>query len=173
VRGIVRLHVGDILADEHALNIRETKFFKSRRLPLSSSAMAVLRRYLKARRDAAIPDSPDALLFWHENRPYSYITASHLLRRVMRFVGLKMGTGRIGPRIHDLRHSMVVHRMTEWYRDGIDPQAKLPYLWTYLGHRGLHSSLVYMTITQELLQRANDRFHSYAATALQSSEENL
>jgi integrase len=170
---IVRLHVGDIRHDDQYLDIRETKFFKSRRLPLSNSAMAVLQRYLQARRDAGIPDIPDTLLFWHEKGPYSYITANHLLRRVMRFVGLKTGTGRVGPRNHDLRHSMVVHRMTEWYRDGIDPQAKLPYLWTYLGHRGLHSSLVYMTITQELLHRANDRFHSYAATAFRTSEENL
>lgn len=170
---IVRLHVGDIRSDDQSLDIRETKFFKSRRLPLSNSAMAVLKRYLKARCDAGIPDSPAALLFWHEKRPYAYITANQLLRRVMRFVGLKTGTGRVGPRIHDLRHSMVVHRMTEWYRDGIDPDAKLPYLWTYLGHRGLHSSLVYMTITQELLHHANDRFHSYAATSLRASKENL
>lgn len=61
--------------------------------------------------------------------------------------------------------------MTEWYREGIDPQARLPYLWTYLGHRGLHSSLVYMTITQELLQRANDRFRTVAMPALQASKE--
>ena len=46
---IVRLRVGDIRLDEHSLDIRETKFFKSRRLPLSATAMALARRYLETR----------------------------------------------------------------------------------------------------------------------------
>jgi integrase/recombinase XerD len=170
---IVHLRVGDIRLDEHSLDIRDTKFFKSRRLPLSTTAMTVLRRYLQARQEAGIPSAPDTPLFCHKKGGYAYITANHLLRRVLRFAGLKTGTGRVGPRIHDVRHCFVVHRMTEWYRKGVDPQAKLPYLWTYLGHRGLDSSLVYMTITQELLERANDRFHSFAAPALRGSTENL
>lgn len=157
--------------DEHALDIRDTKFFKSRRLPLSPTAMAALQRYLEARRQVGIPHAPDTLLFWHRKGGYAYITANQLLRRVLRFAGLKTGTGRAGPRIHDVRHTFVVHRLTEWYRKGIDPQAKLPYLWTYLGHRSLHSSLVYMTITQELLHHANDRFHAFAASALRASTE--
>lgn len=167
---IVRLRVGDIRTGDQALEIRETKFFKSRRLPLSASAMEVLLHYLKARGKARISTAPDMPLFCHEKGGYAYMTANHLLRRVLRFAGLKTGTGRVGPRIHDVRHSFVVHRMTEWYRNGVDPQAKLPYLWTYLGHRGLYSSLVYMTITEELLHRANDRFHAFAATALQATE---
>lgn len=170
---IVHLRVGDIRSDEHSLDIRDTKFFKSRRLPLSTTAMTVLQRYSQARQEAGIAGAPDTPLFCHEKGGYAYITANQLLRRVLRFAGLKTGKGRVGPRIHDVRHSFVVHRMTEWYREGVDPQAKLPYLWTYLGHRGLHSSLVYMTITQELLQRANDRFHTFAAPALRVSTENL
>ena len=46
---------------------------------------------------------------------------------------------------------ILVHRMTEWYRQGINPQGHLPYLAAYLGHRDIHSTLVYLTITQELL----------------------
>jgi site-specific recombinase XerD len=168
---IVHLRVGDIRLDEQSLDIRDTKFFKSRRLPLSASAMGALSRYLVARRQAGLPAAPDTPLFCHHRGGYAYITANHLLRRVLRFAGLKTGTGRVGPRIHDIRHSFVVHRMTAWYREGIDPQTKMPYLWTYLGHRSLHSSLVYMTITQELLHLANDRFHAFAAPALSASTE--
>ncbi len=167
---VVRLRVGDIRLDECSLDIRETKFFKYRRLPLSATAMAALQRYLEARGEAGFPREADSPLFCHRKGGYAYMTANHLLRRVLRFAGLKTGTGRTGPRIHDLRHSFVVHRMTEWYRQGIDPQAKLPYLWTYLGHRDLHSTLVYMTITQELLQRANERFRTFAVPALRASE---
>ena len=79
---------------------------------------------------------------------------------------MNTGTGRGGPRIHDLRHAFVVHRMTAWYRQGINPQNRLPYLAAYLGHRDIHSTLVYLTITQELLQHANNRFRAVEADVL-------
>ena len=58
------------------------------------------------------------------------------------------------------------HRMTEWYRAGVNPEPMLPYLATYLGHKDIHSTLVYLTITQELLHLANDRFRSVGAPLL-------
>ena len=124
-----------------------------------------------ARRQALAPTDADSPLFWHEKGGYAYITANHLMRRVMRSAGLKPDPGRAGPRIHDLRHSFVVHRMIEWYREGVNVQAKLPYLWTYLGHRDLHSTLVYITITQELLHRASERFRAFGAHVVEPKEE--
>src|SRR5262249_10194255 len=82
---------------------------------------------------------------------------------VIRRAGLNTGTGRGGPRVHDLRHTFVVHRVTAWYRQGINPQNRLPYLSAYLDHRDIHSTLVYLTITQELLQHANNRFRAAEA----------
>ena len=61
--------------------------------------------------------------------------------------------------------------MIEWYEEGVDVQAKLPYLWTYLGHRDLQSSLLYISITQELLQRASERFRAFGAQAVRLREE--
>jgi len=163
---IVRLKLQDLDLAEGSIEVRNTKFFKSRRLPLSSSAVLALRGYLQARRSAGVPEEPDAQLFWHKKRPYSYITTKALLRHVIRRAGLNTGTGRGGPRIHDLRHAFVVHRMTAWYRQGINPQNRLPYLAAYLGHRDIHSTLVYLTITQELLQHANNRFRAVEADVL-------
>src|SRR3989475_10559579 len=74
---------------------------------------------------------------------------------------------RTGPRFHDLRHTFVVHRMLAWYRAGINPQERLPYLATYLGHKDVYSTLVYLTITQDLLQEAHARFHAVGARGLQ------
>ncbi len=54
-----------------------------------------------------------------------------------------------------------------WYEQGINPQSRLPYLAAYLGHRDIHSTLVYLTITQELLQHANERFRTSEAEVLQ------
>ena len=68
-----------------------------------------------------------------------------------------------GPRIHDLRDTLVVHKILEWYRQGVNPQEKLPHLATYLGHRDINSTLVYITVTQELLHEANERFRAFAS----------
>ena len=56
--------------------------------------------------------------------------------------------------------------MLAWYREGVNPQSRLPYLATYLGHKDITSTLVYLTITQELMQHASARFRRYGASAL-------
>ena len=163
---IVGLKLGDLDLNADCIEVHDTKFFKSRRLPLSSTAMAALRDYLKARAKAGSPTESDAPLFWHAKGGYGYVAAGAHLRRLIRVAGLKSTTGRSGPRVHDLRHAFVVHRMTMWYEQGINPQTRLPYLAAYLGHRNIHSTLVYLTITQELLQHANERFRSSEAGVL-------
>lgn len=168
---IVRLNVGDVDLSDETIEIRDTKFFKSRRVPLAASVMGALRQYLDARREAGAPVEPSSGLFWHQQASgrYSYVMVSKLLVRVLRRAGLKPAQGRVGPRIHDLRHAFVVNRMLAWYREGIDPQSRLPYLATYLGHKDVNSTLVYLTITQDLLQQAGERFRAFGATVLQAS----
>ena len=87
---------------------------------------------------------------------------------MLRRADLKPAPGRIGPRVHDLRHAFVVSRMLAWYREGINPQSRLPYLATYLGHKDINSTLVYLTITQDLLQQASERFRVLGAPLLRN-----
>lgn len=164
---IVGLKLGDLDLNADCIEVLDTKFFKARRLPLSATAMAALRDYLKARSKAGAPTESDAPLFWHAKGGYGYVATGAHLRRLIRVAGLKSTAGRTGPRVHDLRHAFVVHRMTQWYEQGINPQTRLPYLAAYLGHRDIHSTLVYLTITQELLQHANERFRTSEAEVLQ------
>jgi integrase/recombinase XerD len=166
---IVRLTVGDVDLDAETIEIRETKFFKSRRLPFTRSVSTALQDYLKARIRDGAPDDASAPLFWccSKRRAYRYVTICALLRQVIRKTGLKPLPGRIGPRIHDMRHSFVVARILAWYREGVNAQARLPYLATYLGHKDIHSTLVYITVTEELMQHAAERFRSHGAHVLQ------
>jgi len=94
-----------------------------------------------------------------------------LLVRVLRRAKLKPDPGRVGPRVHDLRHAFVAGRMLAWYREGINPQSRLPYLATYLGHKDINSTLVYLTVTQNLLQQASERFRVRGARLLQPLAE--
>jgi integrase len=162
---IVHLELRDVDLKDSAIEVRGTKFFKSRRLPISVSAMAALREYLDARK-ATTSSAPEDRVFVHESGGYSAVTAGKLVRNVIRRAGINKDTSRSGPRFHSLRHTFVVHRMTAWYREGINPQSRLPYLATYLGHRDIHSTLVYLTITQDLLQHANSRFRAAETNVL-------
>jgi integrase/recombinase XerD len=60
--------------------------------------------------------------------------------------------------------------MLAWYRAGINPQARLPYLATYLGHKDIASTLIYMNYTPELLEHASERLRQYGVQALGAVE---
>lgn len=169
----MRLKLGDVDVREGTIDIRETKFFKYRRLPLAPGVMAALNRYLSLRESAGAPTNPQSPLFWspQRGRGYSVGGVRLVLTDVLRRAGVKPTHGAVGARVHDLRHSMVGHRMREWYKLGINPQSKLPYLATYLGHKDIRSTLVYLNITPELLQEAGERFRKHGASALQTTED--
>ena len=162
------LDLGDVDLQSDTITVRETKFYKTRILPLTGSVMAELRAYIDARRRAGAPQDPRSGLFWHEhfNDRYTPVTVSTMITNVMRRAGFKAPTGRTGPRVHDLRHSMVVNRILQWYRSGVNPQDKLRFLSTYMGHRDINSTLVYITVTQDLLQEASERFRTVGARCL-------
>lgn len=170
---IARLDLGDVDLQSGAITIRETKFFKSRILPLAGSVVAALREYVEARRRAGGPHNPASGLFWHEKGPpgrYASQSIAWTFVDILRRAGLKPPQGKTGPRIHDLRHAMVVNRMLAWYRAGVNPQERLPFLATYLGHRDIHSTLVYITVTQDLQQQAGERFRTFGAHCLRATE---
>jgi integrase/recombinase XerD len=104
---LVRLTLGDLDLQEALLTIRETKFFKSRHLPLQPSVIEVLQAYLYARGQRNAPETPTAAFFWneHKGQGYQVVTLGHLMADVIRRAGLKPPAGRRGPRFHDLRHN--------------------------------------------------------------------
>jgi integrase/recombinase XerD len=170
---LAHLDLSDVDLQRGTITIRETKFFKTRILPLPDTVMVELRGYLDARRHAGAPQDPQSGLFWHDqgNGRYTSTAIAWLLVDILRRAELKPLRGRTGPRLHDLRHSMVVNRILEWYRSGINPQDKLPFLATYLGHRDINSTLVYITVTQDLLQEASERFRVVGAACLNLMQE--
>jgi integrase/recombinase XerD len=170
---IVNLTMSDVNLQEGTIEIRESKFFKSRRLPFAPSIVSALQAYLEEREKVGAPTAALAGLFWNQqtNQRYSSKTASELLVQVLRLSGIKPAHGRVGPRIHDLRHAMVCNRMLAWYKQGINPQSRLAHVATFLGHKDINSTLVYLTITPELLQLASERFRQHAVHVLRSTEK--
>jgi integrase/recombinase XerD len=172
IQEVANLNLRDVDLREGAIEIRNSKFFKSRRLPLPPGVINELRHYLEERVKAGAPVDPEDGLFWHTMRykRYSKRGAQDLLVRVLRRSGIKAGAGRTGPRIHDLRHAMVCNRMLSWYRQGINPQSMLAHLSTFMGHTDIQYTLTYLTVTPELLQLASERFRQHVVHVLRSTE---
>lgn len=165
---LLRLRLQDVHDDTGEVEILESKFFKSRRLPLAPSVMAMVRRYLALRRQAGGSLDPEAPLFWNElaGGGYSETCAARWLTDVLRRAGVKAAAGRTGPRIHDLRHTFALHRIIDWYRSGVDVQARMPFLSAYMGHSNVKSTLAYLSMTPELLEAAGRRFQPLVARVL-------
>jgi site-specific recombinase XerD len=153
------LCLADVDLKANLLLVRESKFHKSRLLPLSQDISNVLRRYREECDKRALPKDPEAPFFVNERRTRcAYYRACATFLFIARRIGVRGPAGVRGPRIHDLRHTFAVHRLLEWYRDGGDVQARLPLLADYLGHVSIVSTQVYLDITAELLHEAACRF---------------
>lgn len=159
---LLRLRLEDFDSEESLLRITNTKFYKSRLVPLPGSVATEVRRYLALRRTHELPLTPDSHLIWCGRRTpphdgYEIGSFTHIWRQLCVSTAVLDAGGR-PPHLHDLRHSMAVSALHRWYGSGRDPQSKLPYLAAYLGHVSLGSTYYYLHLTPELRQAASQRF---------------
>lgn len=160
----LKLTLADVDLKRCVLLIRETKFKKTRQVPLSSSAATQLRVYLHQRSMAGMSTAANSRLFVNlRGNPYGEAGFTTIFLEIIRSLGIRKPPGQRGPRIHDFRHSFAVNRLLAWYRDGSNLAAKLPVLSTYLGHSTVTCTEVYLHATAELLESAGTRFHSHFA----------
>ena len=163
---LLRLTLDDYAPEEHVLVIHETKFHKSRWVPLSPTTTRELDRYLRARRRHHLSLSATTPLLAHGagvSRGYTGVGLGAGFRHLLMTTGIRTLDGR-WPRIHDLRHTFAVHALVRWYRTGADVQAKLPLLATYMGHVSIVSTAYYLTFIEPLRALASARFaHRYGA----------
>lgn len=163
---VVRLDLSDYDRSQGTLLIRQTKFQKTRLVPLSGSCCRLIDAYLERRTDLGFDGSPATPLVWPLTgslpRRACLASIQEAITRLMRQTNLKPPRGRIGPRIHDFRHTFAATRVLKWYREGVDVQARLPHLATYLGHRGVESTQRYLTVIPGVLEEVSPRFARFA-----------
>jgi len=157
------LTLADVDLRTSLLTIRESKFYKTRLVPVGTDLNRVLRNYMREQRPALPVASSDPLFVSQKGSSFTRGTAEKSFRRLCTFIGLHAPGGPYRqPRLHDLRHTFAVHHLLSWYRAGADVQRLLPHLSTYLGHRELSGTQRYLTMTPELLREAGMRFQGYA-----------
>ena len=165
---LVKLTLGDYDPKEQALFVRDSKFHKSRLLPLSSDAVIEMEQYLVERRRPGFPCGGEAPLLLNSHgglTGYSGGGLGILMRKLFRRAGIRNADGR-PPRVHDLRFTFAIHALLRWYRAGVDVQVCLPALSTYMGHVSIVSTQYYLTLLEPVTQAANERFDLHCSSFL-------
>lgn len=157
---VIDLNRQDVACEDSVMTVRQTKFGKTRLVPFGHPLGQALRRYA-ARTTQPQPDSP--FFVTRAGERVKPDTLQHNHRLLCHRAGVCRTDGaRYQPRLHDLRHTFAVHRLTSWYQQGADVTTLLPLLSVYLGHVHLRDTQVYLSMTPELLHAAGRRFECYA-----------
>jgi integrase len=160
---LLRLVVNDFEPQEGTLLVRNSKFYKSRVLPLRRSVLQELQQYLGVRRQHKLFTCSATPLICccykgGVERAYSQWGLLCNLRAVMDACNIRTRSG-LPPRAHDFRHSFAVNSLIRWYRSGVDVSAKLPFLSAYLGHVKITDTYHYLHFVEPLRTLASARFN--------------
>ena len=159
----IRLDAADALLDANPphLAVRQTKFRKSRLVPMHVTTAASMRAYAAERQRLGYDRVCDAFFVSENAKPLVYQTVARNFVAIARRLGIRGPRGERGASLHSLRHTFTVSRMLAWYRDGVDVQARLPELSVYLGHVCPKETYWYLTAVPELLETASMRFETH------------
>ena len=154
---VIGLLRDDVDLDEGLLTIRQSKFGKSRLVPLHPTTCVALRCYAE-RRQAHLGSRCGAHFFVAERggrllHQYVY----RVFWRLSREIGLRCEGDHTGPRVHDFRHRFAIQTLIGWHREGLDVEQRLPMLSTYLGHTCVRDTCWYLSACPELMEATVQR----------------
>ncbi len=165
----VHLRDADVDLKRGMLTILQTKFAKSRQLPIHHSTVNALARYRKQRERHLPTTAGMSFLIGSRGRRLGLPLSERQAHRV--FTALRDGLGWINrggheaPRLHDLRHTFAVRRLVRWYADGAEVDQKMLALSTYMGHAEIFYTYWYLTAVPELMAITAGRFEQFADLA--------
>jgi len=165
----IHLRDADVDLRHGMLTIRETKFAKSRQLPIHPSTVAELARY-RRQRARHVPTHADMpFLIGSRGRrlgqPLGERQAHRVFNRLRDRLGWVNRGGHAAPRLHDLRHTFAVRRMIRWHAEGADIDQMMLALSTYMGHTEIFYTYWYLTAVPELMALAGGKFERFADLA--------
>lgn len=159
------LRLGDVDEDRALLVVRGGKFGKSRLVPHGPRIGELVGEQVQRRCGGACLEENAPLFSFDGSRCVHPGSASQTFHQLAGTLDLPVLAGVSAPRLHSLRHSFAVGCLLGWYREGLDPAARLHQLSTFMGHVDPSSTAVYLTITPALLEQANRRFEAFAEPA--------
>jgi integrase len=160
----LRLQRNDVERSHQRLMIRETKFHKSRIVPIHETVVERLTEYEHFRETYKPIPSTDRFLISEQGRSVSTSMADYTFRKLRGLVGCKANPSRRPPRLYDLRHTFACKRLLSWYHEGVDLHTCVANLCTYLGHVKPTDTYWYLSATPELMAIASERFERFFTT---------
>jgi integrase/recombinase XerD len=152
MREPIHLHCKEVDLKDGILTIHQTKFGKSRLVPVHPSTQRILRQY-ESRRNRLCPNPQDPTFFISDcGIRLTGCTVRQTFVKLSRQIGLRGAFDNHGPRLHDFRHTFAVRTILNWYRAGIDVERQIPKLATYLGHAHVNDTYWYLSAVPELMQ---------------------
>lgn len=161
---VLTLDTTDVDLDHGLLSIRQTKFGKSRVVPVEASTRTALLQYVERRDVLCVRPHSPAFLLSEQGRRVNGSTARRMFAVLSCAIGLRPTVARRrwgrGPRLQDFRHTFATRRILEWYQAELDVERELPKLATYLGHVDIGLTYWYIEAIPELLAHAATRLGS-------------
>jgi len=164
------LHNLDVDLKTGVLRIHQTKFGKSRQVPMHPSTVDALRWYRRTRDRAGEFAAEDAPFFIgtrgrRRGLPLGDRQVHRVFGELRRQLGWRNRGTHHAPRIHDLRHTFVVRRILKWQAAGVDVDQAMLSLSTYVGHAMVTNTYWYLSAVPELMALAAGRFESFLSHA--------
>jgi len=162
----LRLQLHDVALETTPphLQIRHTKFRKTRLVPLHPTTVEQLHHYADLRQRLGKARGVTAFFISDRGNPLSYDIVQNTFQRLVYELALTPTAGHRRPTLHSLRHTFAVQRLLMWARQGLPVQDWVPHLAVYLGHRRPEDSYWYLTAIPELLETAAVAFQQYVET---------
>ena len=157
------LRCGDVDLDQGVLTVRNTKFRKSRHVPMHPTVVAALNHYMAVRARHGAIDQDTLLFLSSSGRLLPKRTINGVFQRLRGELGWTARGAHAQPRIHDLRHTFICRRVQLWHDHGADIGNAMAALSTYVGHAKVSDTYWYLTGAPELMALAGERFELFAA----------
>lgn len=156
----LRLERDDVDLGSALVCVRDSKFDRSRLVPLHDSTVDALNIYTRVRDERFSPPRSPSFFVSRSGGRLSYHGVNWHFARLVRKTGMQPKSARCRPRLHDFRHAFACATLEDWYRSGVDTQPLLPLLSTYLGHVDPASTYWYLSGKPELLGLAAQRLEA-------------
>lgn len=158
----LRLQISQVFLDDAQprLLILESKFKKTRWVPIHGTAVLPLKSYVQCRSKAVSSD--ECFFLTKKGKPINRITLWRIFQQLVSQNSIEAQGNQLRPSPHSLRHTFVVNRLRRWYEEGADISSLLPNLSVYLGHSNPSGSYWYMSCTPELMVAASELFAQHA-----------